>query len=603
MNNSKNIMNNSMSKMQNSTKMLIKTYFSIVSFVLIPLTLNSQLKNSSSPLDNIQLNKINENNNFNEIKQRDEFPIGNVIDANYYLVGPSDILAIQILPFEMVPNSIIVSNECTIIHQRFGEISLKGLTLQQVRDSVMAISNQRKEGSKVTISLIQARKVLITIKGNVANPGTYMLPASYSVSTAVRFANQQQTQSLTQELTMEEISALTRAKEGRKEREKIFSESGISEYSIFSTRYIRLVRSNGYIAGIVDIERANATQNPSFDPFISEGDEIFVPYEEVDYPAISIAGEVIRPASLVYKTGDMVSHLLKMGYGFTDDADLDNVILHSSQGSQKLTVDTLGNLLSKDMKINPGSAIIVGNKTERIISDFGIISVKGEVNKPNIYVIIKGKTKLKDAIEMAGGFTKFAHLPLASVGRRDNSQNERISLKRRFNQYFQGSDLTIQDTMRLGIEIDLKLPRVSCDFVSVFENNSEEYNIYLRDGDVIDVPSKPNRVNVFGQVNRPGFVDFEENRTMEWYIMKAGGYSKGAARDRARIIRGNNRVWEDGFVKFTYVYDGDEIFVPTPREVTPEMQLQRWATIAGLTATIASVLAFVYSIYRDQRDR
>lgn len=591
-----------MNKIPNSIKMLIKTYI-IVSFILIPLTLNSQMR---SILDNSnvpQMNKMPESSNLNNMNNQMElFPIGNIIDANYYFVGPTDVLSIQILPFEMNPHPIVVSSECSIIHQRFGEICLKGLTLQQVRDSLTAISSQRREGSKVTVSLIQARKVLIVVRGNVTNPGTYTLPASYSVSTAIKFANQSIEIAAKEVLSMEEVSALARLKEARKEREKIFSESGMSEQSIFSLRHIRLIRHNG-LATIVDIERANATKNAAFDPFISEGDEIFVPFDEVDYPTIAIAGEVIRPASVVYKSGDMASHLIKMGYGFTDDADLDNIVLLSSQGSQKLTVDTIGNLLSEDIKVNPGSAIVVGNKIERIRSNFGIISIKGEVNKPNIYVIEEEKTKLRDAIEMAGGFTRYAHLPLASIGRRDNTQNDGMSFKRKYNQYFQGSDLNSQDTMRFSIEIDLKQPRVSCDFVSVFENNSEEYNIYLRDGDVIDIPARPNRVNVFGQVNRPGFIDYEPNRTMEWYIMRAGGYAKGAAREKARIIRGNNRVWEDGFARSIYVFDGDEIFVPPPSNVTPEMQLQRWATIAGLTATIVSVLSIFYSVYRDQRNR
>jgi len=555
----------------------------------------------SSPLESMKQMKTSETISANDMTttlQTDKFPVGNVIDANAYQVGPNDILSIQVFP-EPMPQMIVVNSECIISHPRFGDISLLGMTLQQVRDTLNFISNQRREGAKVSVSLVQARKVFVEIRGNVTSPGTYTLPATYSVATAIRFANNPQ---ITSGLSPDEQSAITGLQEARKEREKMFSESGVAENAIFASRNIRLVRNNGS-AVIVDIERANATGNAVFNPFIAEGDIITVPFESnTDYPTISITGEVIRPASVVFKQGDMVSHLLKMGYGWTENADLDNVVLLNEKGSQKLTVDSAGNLLSEDIKLNTSSAIRVGSKAERIHSNFGVVSVRGEVNKPNIYQIEKGKTKLKDVIEMAGGFTSSAHLPLATVGRRDNSQNERISARRRYSEYFEGSNMTQQDTLRFQMVMERKFPIVSCDFVSIFENNSDEHNIFLRDGDVINIPSKPNRVYVFGQVNQPGFVDFAEGQTMEWYITKAGGYASGAAKKRARIVRGSNRVWEDGHAKNVYVNDGDEIYVPSPRDVPPEMEWQQWAAIGGLAGVALAVINIAWGIYRDSRN-
>jgi protein involved in polysaccharide export with SLBB domain len=554
----------------------------------------------SSLFDNMNPMKTSETVTANDMTtmQMDKFPVGNVIDATAYQIGPNDILSIQVFP-EPIPQMVIVNSECIISHSRFGDVSVLGMTLQQVRDTLNFIANQRREGAKVSVSLTQARKVFVEIRGNVTSPGTYTLPATYSVATAIRFANNPQ---ITSGLSPDEQSAITGLQEARKEREKMFSESGVAENTIFSTRNIRLVRNNGS-AVIVDIERANATGNAAFNPFISEGDVITVPFElDIDFPTVSIAGAVIRPASVVFKQGDMASHLLKMGYGFTENADLDNVILLNENGSQKLTVDSAGNLLSEDIQLNSSSAIVVGTKTERIHSNFGIVSVKGEVNKPSIYQIEKGKTKLKDVIEMAGGFTSLAHLPLATVGRRDNSQNERVSARRKYSEYFEGSNMTQQDTLRFQMVMERKFPIVSCDFVSVFENNLEEYNILLRDGDVINIPAKPNRVFVFGQVNKPGFVDFEEGKTMEWYIMKAGGYASNAAKKRARIVRGSNRVWEDGHAKNVYVDDGDEVFVASPRDVPPEMELQKWAAYAGMAGVLLTLISVSWGVYRDSRN-
>jgi protein involved in polysaccharide export with SLBB domain len=116
---------------------------------------------------------------------------------------------------------------------------------------------------------------------------------------------------------------------------------------------------------------------------------------------------------------------------------------------------------------------------------------------------------------MAGGFTDEAYLPLATVDRRDNSQNERVSSKRRFNEYFQRSNMTQQDTLRIIMIMDMKKPMVSSDFQACFIDGNPENDILLQDGDVIFIPKKPNQVNIFGQINNPGFVDFEENKNME----------------------------------------------------------------------------------------
>jgi protein involved in polysaccharide export with SLBB domain len=562
---------------------------------------NAQVGGSSSALDKMrQTQQAAETTALQEQKNSDMFPVGNIVDANVYRVGPNDVLSIQVIPIDVVAKLVTVTSECSIVHQLFGEVSVRGMTLKQVRDSLSRrLSNgDSKMQPNVVISLIQPRKVFVSIRGNVISPGTYTLPASYSVSTAVKFANQAQT---TTGLNTEEQSALSRLQESRKEREKIFSESGVAETSSFGTRNIRLIRGSG--ASIVDIERAKVTQDQTYDPSICEGDDIFVPFEEAEYPTITIAGEIIRPATLVLKTGDMASHLLKMGYGFTQNADLNNVQLFTAASAepQKLIVDSAMNLISNDVELTPGTAIIVGVKPIQKPAATAFVSVKGEVKNPNIYMITLGKTTLLDAINMAGGITDSAYLPLATIGRRDNSQNDRVPIRRKYNEYFQYSNMTQQDTMRFNIAMDMKKPIVSCDFVSAMDS-SKEHNILLQDGDVIDIPNKPHKVNVFGQVNNPGYVDFVEGQTMQWYINKAGGYATNAAPDRARIIRGSNHVWVNGFDKEVYVYDGDEIFVSAPRDVPPEMELQKWAAISGIAGVILSFISIAWGIYNGIRN-
>ena len=550
-----------------------------------PLESINQMKQATTPITNI-----------NDELLKEVFPVGNAVDPDNYYVGPNDILSIQIMPFDIAPVPVVVTSECSIVHKNFGEVKLNGITLTAVREQLNEIVNSRSSNSKVIVSLLQPRKVFVVIKGNVVTPGTYIFPASYSISTAIKYANQaQSTQSISS--NQDEQSAVIRFKEAQKERERLFSESGVSETALYGYRNIRLLRANG-TSVIVDLERAVATNNSKYNPFVGESDEIFVPFEVNDYPMISIAGEVMRPTSVVYKAGDSASHLIKMGYGFTENADLNNVKICDAMGNlNDLKVDSVGNLISNDFPITPGTIIKIGAKPKIEKNKVGIVSVKGEINKPDIYVIELGKTRLTDIIQLAGGFTESAYLPLATISRRDNSQNERVSHKRKFNEFFNSSILTQQDTMRTGMAIDMQKPLVSCDFIACFIDKNEDYNLILQEGDVINIPNKPNKVNVYGQVKNPGYVDFTENQSMEWYVNKAGGYATSADIKRTRIIRGSNLVWVDGFKDSIYVFDGDRIYVPPPRDVAPEMELQKWAAYAGLTGAFITLISVLYNIF------
>jgi hypothetical protein len=67
-----------------------------------------------------------------------------------------------------------------------------------------------------------------------------------------------------------------------RERTKSYSESGIASENLYSMRNITLLRKFKTSQN-VDIERAIATGDLRYDPFIAEGDEIFVPFEPNQY--------------------------------------------------------------------------------------------------------------------------------------------------------------------------------------------------------------------------------------------------------------------------------------------------------------------------------
>lgn len=525
------------------------------------------------------------------LKSGTSIPVGNSINPEYYYIGPNDILTLTINPILTYPLTLQVTPSNTIIIPRFGELNLNNLTLKQAKDTIESFLRKRNPNISVELALSKARLSMVSIKGNVLFPNTYIVPATFQVSSAVEYANKM---TMT-EMSQAQYSAIRKYNEQNKDKFKAFSEGKIMPISKYYSRNILLLRSNGTSAN-VDIEKSKVTNDPTYNPFVREGDEIIVPYELNDYPQITIAGEVNRPATLPYKDYDSISTLLKFGYGFTPNADLNNIKLYQDNSEIPIKVDQNGNLLSPDDKIKPGAVIIVNSKQTTQKNKLGVISVYGEVKKPGVYLFNPEKSRVKDIIEMAGGFTNEAYLPLARIYRFNKDDEYQMDISRKYYESFQYSNLTLEDTTRFLIDMHYPKNFVSCDFDLLFRQNDENNNVVLKEGDVIYVPKHPKQVYVFGQVKNPGYVEYAPNQPMEYYIQKAGGYADGAVKSRARIIRGRNLVWDKPNEGVT-VNAGDQIYVPRDPDIPVWLEIQKWGAYAAIVGAAAALINILYSIY------
>jgi protein involved in polysaccharide export with SLBB domain len=527
-------------------------------------------------------------------------PIGNPIDPKFYKIGPGDLLTLQIFPYQTTPKNLLVSPDYTVLLPRIGEIVLKDLTLQQIRDTVTKIYQSKSSTAKAFISLKEARNCIVNVKGNVLSPAIYTLPSSYQVSTAIAFANQLGKLS---GIPIVAVEALLQVQEKQREADRLFSETGIPSKPLYWSRNITLLRNDG-TSQQIDLERAIFEKDITNDPYVREGDQIIVPFDQQYFNQISITGAVTRPVILPYKVNDKASLLLKFGYGLTDDADLDNVYLFMPDSKKriKLTIDRELNLLSEDFEIEPGSTIIVGQSLSYKKSDYGTVSVKGFVKSPGNYLIKLGETRLKDMIEISGGFTDEAYLPLGRIIRRDHKQQSLSDPRQETYETMQYSDLKMDDTVRYYIDMKYKQPLVSTDFVELFEKNSDIHNVLLYDGDVIEIPNNPGKVRVFGQVKNPGFVEFQPGKNMQWYVERAGGFAEGSESYRARIIRGRTQVWLEGNEE-VLVYAGDQIYVPRVPDEPTTVKLQRYAVLASIVATVGSLINVIAFIIVSQQNK
>jgi len=518
--------------------------------------------------------------------------IGDEVEPEKYYVGPGDILSYQNLQTSITTQNLIVTPEVSVLLPRIGEVSLKGMTLAEARNAIITAIKDKNPNALVYISLTKPRTIMITLTGNTSIQGTFTVPANFRVSTAINYLNQLRGNNI----SIYDQNKLSDIKFKQDFINQTLNNSGLPEFNNFLRRNITVIHNNG-TSSKVDIEEAIIRNDVSYDPYVQHGDIINIPIEPEVYPTITISGAVVRPITLPFKPTDDIEKLLKFGYGFTDDADLDNIKLYCS-GVYNTTISFSGNqnqLISTNEQLEPGATIIVGRISSDIIKS-GVVSVRGLVQKPGTYPISANKTLLSEVVEQAGGFTDEAYLPLAYILRPSrefiNTSHPTWSIA----ESFKYTDLVMEDTARFFMAINYKKPVVSCDFETLFIHKSSEADILMQDGDIIVVPSNPKSVYVFGQVNQPGYVRYETGRNMNWYIQKAGGYAINAEKSRARIIDGKTKVWKKGNNDVA-VKAGDEIYVPQPPDNPPGLQLQTYAIIASGITSLVFLMNFIISTF------
>ncbi|MBU3699155.1 MAG: hypothetical protein FGM33_03970 [Candidatus Kapabacteria bacterium] len=522
----------------------------------------------------------------------DQLPTDDVVDPARYVLGPGDVLAYQTTGIDLTEKLLVVTPENMVMIERIGALSVADMTLAEFRQRLQSLFRERSANLEATVTLRRARLIYVSISGAVPYPGTYTVPASMRVSTFLNVTRHPWT--LTRDASSGDMSR-TMSSGGLSAKSSEVTRTTVQDYGAFALRNIIVRHRRG--STIADIARARTGQDGS-DPHLREGDEVIVPIEDPSSPLISISGAVAQPTTLAYKAGDRLSVLLAACGGLSSDADPTKVVIVDPEGSGSKTIEVGADLLPKgaDPELRPGTTVIVERKGlagDRPLQ--GVVQVYGEVTRPGAVVITPGTTRLSAAIEKSGGVTPRAALGLSYVVRAEKLLPTLALMRDEANRSFQYSDLKLEDTTRYNYDQKYKMPYVSCDVGLALKNPNSSDDPPLMLGDVIVVAPNPERVFVYGQVNRPGFVPYVANRKLEWYIERAGGYATGAEKERARIIRGRSRVWvqDDDNV---YVEPGDEVYVPRPPDVPIGTEIQTLSVIASIVASVAVLAATLINV-------
>ncbi len=501
-------------------------------------------------------------------------PVDAPISATEYTLGPGDRLSLNVWSSSPSEGVITVSPEGLLLVPAVGVIDVNGMTLAQARARVGSLVVKKYVNAEVSLTLLMPRKVSVTILGQVPHEGRKSVYASQRVTDLI-------------ELGIEFPTGRMDAREYEDRLNKI--RAGASE------RLISLQRRTGEILPI-DLLRYRIRGDGRFNPYLREGDVVYIPRRTDADNVIGVYGATIAGANFEFVEGDSLSMLIAMGMGFPADAEPEHAVLTrltpAGTAMDTLRVDARAIAAGRapDIALRPGDRLIIPKAVQQAGNFW--VEVDGEVLRAGRYPITRESTRLSQVIAMAGGLTKGASLSGAVIYRL-RSEAEEKAVDERELLLSQRASLPAQDTSYYRVESMLRLTEevLSVDFRALFVRGDSTHDVALRTQDRIVIPSQQRTVYVFGQVVSPGHVMFEAGREYESYIAQAGGFANEARVGDVKIIKCGTRVWLDP--DETEIEDGDMVWVPKETSYPFSYYVTLYSQIAGIVAAAATVALLI----------
>lgn len=482
-----------------------------------------------------------------------------------YVLGSGDEVYIRLWGSVEQDIALTIDRSGQIVIPKVGPVKLAGVRYAQAADVVRQATRKLFSDFNVSVSLGQLRGIRVYVTGYVERPG------AYNVS------------------NFSSLAALVMAAGGP-------SSAG-------SFRHIEL-RRGGKVLSEFDLYELLLEGNKSKDRVLVSEDVIHIgPIGQ----QVAVFGGVNKPAVFEIKPNESVEKLLRMAGGFVPGADA-SLVYRLSINERQAGFQPISMLKDPSVVAKNGDILLAqGSVSLQFPSDKALkrVVISGQVRSPGQYFLPPGAT-LSDAIASAGGFVPGAYLYGLRMSRESVRQKQEESLKRVLRELDRDivASSTIQPTNAeearlLQVRADLSRTLVSrlSSFrpdgrisLPVAPNSPAVPLMELMDGDLIEVPSIPQDVGVYGSVVSPGNFLFRSNGVLQDYIKLAGGAKKGADPGETFVIRANGQaeklrasgVWGLGFLAHDSapVYPGDVVVVPEDMaKTTLFRELSSWATL------------------------
>ncbi|MHA8068491.1 SLBB domain-containing protein [Aquirufa ecclesiirivi] len=256
--------------------------------------------------------------------------------------------------------------------------------------------------------------------------------------------------------------------------------------------------------------------------------------------------------------------------------------------SKKLQLDET----ASTFELQPYDEVFIRSSPNYELQQF--ITIQGQVIYPGVYGLEKKDERLSEIITRAGGLNRQAYPKGAKLIRKiqltefeKNRKTEQLNeIQDNFTGISAQKDPAIVAKTKETIGIDL---------VKALKNPGGEDDLYVLEGDIIDIPKEPQTVKVSGEVLYPNSVKYLEGKSFYDFISEAGGFTSSSARKRTYVLYSNGSVKRTKsflFLRFhPKIEQGAEIIVPKKSKVATGQQIV--SVVSIFTGTLTSLIGII----------
>lgn len=356
---------------------------------------------------------------------------------------------------------------------------------------------------------------------------------------------------------------------------------------------------------IIPLDLKGLLNGTSVDIPLQKNDIVYIPSiaELKEEATLTVHGEVSNPGTYLYAENMTVEDLILQAGGLLEAASTAKVDIARRVKDPKNT--TLSNVVGQNFSFELKEGFLTGDDNFHLepFDEVYIrrspayhqqqnVSIVGEVLFGGNFALSKKNERLSDLIAKAGGITPDAYIRGARLVRRMTSEEVRRKEDALRMATKGGKDsisiatLDVSDTYSVGIDLQKAL-----------DKPGSNYDMVLREGDMLFVPEYVSTVKINGAVMYPNTVLYKPGENLLYYVNQAGGYGNRAKKSKAYVVYLNGTVSRLKTRNSKMIEPGCEIIVPS-KEERRRMSTSEMIGMGTSAASLATMIATMVTLFK-----
>lgn len=354
---------------------------------------------------------------------------------------------------------------------------------------------------------------------------------------------------------------------------------------------------------VIAFSLSDVLNDPAKDILLQKDDSVtIVSVKDLkDEVSVSIGGEVRKPGVFAFRNNYSLKDLLLEAGGFTDAAssfriEVSRRITKNITGAASDQVAEVVSLdVEKELDLKGAQFILQPYDLITVRRNPGYleqkqVTVSGEVFFPGAYTIRTKQDRISDLIGRSGGLTATAYPEAISLIRVNKGPKIQQEEKAKIIADQIADSVDYKDINEL---MDPTV-KIAIDVRAIFSDPNSNENLFLEEGDILEIPKKDLLVKISGEVYSPTKTTFESGRNLNYYISRAGGITDKARKSSIYVVYANGHIAKTErylfglFKHYPRIQTGADIIVPA-RTIKTKASTGEIIGIAGVLVSMAGV--------------